>query len=128
MSMQDRLNKVHEYIQVVQIFLDSIHRLEEQLSSMTKVYQATIETQRVQGYDVLYVELNDMKFETCIERRGVISYKGKGFPASADGLDKKDGGHHYVSMDDVLYVICNIEQFMNKAFIEIMQGGNETSC
>jgi len=115
MSMQDRLNKIHEYVQIVNYMLTCVHRAEEQLTKMSSAYDKTIEKRKSGSNEYVIIELHDIKFEVSRGQTGKLLYKERIYPKEYTDLGSTAFNDPCVTLDELMYTICHLDEFIKHA-------------
>lgn len=115
MSMQDRLNKIHGYIRIVDHMLTCVHRVEKQLTVMACAYEKSIETSKRGSNEYVIIELHDITFESLRNHEGKLTYKEKTYPKDYTELDNKLYKDPCVNLDELLHTVCHLDEFMKHA-------------
>ena len=113
MSMQDRLNKVHEYVNIVTYMLTCVHRAEKQLTTMSSAYSESMDKDTKP--DRILIELHGIKFEARLGYQGIITFNEKTYPTESTSVGRTVANDMYVTLDELLYTICHLEEFIKYA-------------
>jgi hypothetical protein len=124
MSMQDRLNKVHEYVNIVTYMLTCVHRAEKQLTTMSSAYSDSMDKDTKP--ESILIELHDIKFEARLGYQGIITYKEKTYPTESTSVGRQFSNDVYVTLDELLHTVCHLEEFIKYAVDYLIK--NEISC